>query len=71
MRGTLLLVELSALDSLHPNHPLLETLGVIDRTAHLPFSASGAEGDLQQEGYWMVLKLCAEMGMISGRGVTI
>jgi hypothetical protein len=72
MRGTLILIDLGALDDLNPNHPLLQSFGVIDRMVHLPFAAATTENDdLQQQGYWMVLKICTEMGMISGRGVSI
>jgi hypothetical protein len=70
MRGTLVLVMLDSLDVRSLDDHSFEDVGHIDRIFHLPYAASGGKIEVQaHEGYWSVLRLCTELGMISGRGV--
>ena len=71
MRGSLTLVFLHALerDSMTPR---LETLVAPkpDEIAFLPYQMDEAfHEEAAKEGYWTVLRLCASIGMISGRGI--
>ncbi|MBV2361304.1 hypothetical protein KUH32_16185 [Thalassococcus sp. CAU 1522] len=71
LRGTLTLVSLGALNEGRtvcgldhaPNQP-------VDEVLFLPFAADSALQDAaSRTGYWMVLRLCAKLGMIDGRGI--
>ena len=70
MRGTLVLVHLDVLD-----HPAGETalrvpLGPVDRTLKLPWPSQALpEAPLVRQSLHRVLHVCADMGMISGRGL--
>ncbi len=70
MRGNLVLIRLDALDNLWGDLSLMSPLGEIDRTLILPWSdIEDTDAELIRRGYLMVLRACAELGMICGRGV--
>lgn len=69
LRGSLVLITLDALDIATIDEELTDLIGPVDRTLHLPFRAGRDHVDAAREGYWTVLKLCAQLGMISGRGI--
>lgn len=71
LRGSLVLITLDALDVTIINEDLANQIGPVDRTLHLPFSANQDHDEATREGYWTVLKLCAQLRMISGRGVKL
>jgi hypothetical protein len=71
LRGSLVLISLDALDVAIVDEELANQIGHVDRTLHLPFSANRDHATATREGYWAVLKLCAQLGMISGRGVNL
>lgn len=69
MRGTLVLVTLDALDAAAIDEELVGQTGPVERILLLPYPArSDSEREIRR-GYWTVLKTCARLGMISGRGV--
>lgn len=70
MRGTLTLIMLDAFDDLIADVNQFDPLGPIDRTTMLPSMDNGSsnEGDLKRH-YHTVLRACAALGMISGRGI--
>lgn len=70
MRGTLVLVRLDILDECLQDLMRLDPLGPVDRTIILPWSHTD-EPDTRTllAQYHMVLRACADLGMISGRGV--
>lgn len=71
MRGELWMINLNAFDDsakLQVPSSLWDT--PFDATIMLPYEHSGfPEKSAIAEGYWTVLRLCADLGMISGRGV--
>lgn len=70
MRGNLVLIRLDALDNLLGDLSSLSPLGPVDRTLVLPLpDAKELDETLTLHSYHMVLRACAELGMISGRGV--
>ncbi len=70
MRGNLILIRLDALDNLLGELSSLSPLGEIDQTIILPWTDEGAADDaLIRRSYHMVLRACADLGMITGRGV--
>lgn len=69
LRGSLVLITLDALDLAVIDEELIDLIGPVDRTLHLPFPSRAEREVAVQEGYWAVLKLCSQLGMISGRGV--
>lgn len=70
MRGSLVLIRTSALDNLLSDLPSVSVLGEIDRTMVLPFSdTEKADETIIRRSYHQVLRACASLGMISGRGV--
>ncbi|WP_415918839.1 hypothetical protein [Tateyamaria sp. SN6-1] len=70
MKGNLLLIQLNKLDNLQFDLATLPPLGIIDRTLVLPWDSSD-ETDViaARRNYHLVLRTCAELGMIQGRGV--
>lgn len=71
VRGSLVLITLDALDLSAIDEELIELIGPVDRTLHLPFPTSDDRDGAVRRGYWSVLKFCARLGMISGRGVNL
>jgi hypothetical protein len=69
LRGALVLITLDALNDASIDKELSDLIGPVDRTLHLPFPARGDQEAALREGYWAILKLCTQLGMISGRGV--
>lgn len=69
LRGSLVLITLDALDVALIDDEMIDLIGPVDRTLHLPFPTRTNREAAVREGYWAVLKLCAQLGMISGRGV--
>ena len=69
LRGSLVLITLEALDITALDAEVVEAIGPVDRTLHLPFPMREDRDAAVRDGYWAVLHLCAELGMISGRGI--
>lgn len=70
MRGRLVLIRTDVLDGMLGDPSSLCPLGNIDRTLILPCANAGALGDADVlRAYHMVLRVCTDLGMISGRGV--
>jgi len=71
LRGTLTLVDLNAFDDAAVSyHFSAVTEGPPDELLFLPFVADAALQEVAvKEGYWSILRLCAKLGMISGRGI--
>lgn len=71
LRGNLVLILLDALDDIGRDISKIESIGHIDRTIMLTESSADEGGEkLKRENFHMILRSCAELGMISGRGVT-
>lgn len=74
MRGRLVLIQLDAMDDLIHDISGLTSLGPVDRTMILADAngpdANGADDGLLHRNYHLVLGVCTQLGMISGRGVT-
>lgn len=70
LRGNLILLRLDVLDDILMELSSLSSMGEIDRTVMLPWVDPDQE-DRQtlRRSYHMVLRACADLGMISGRGV--
>lgn len=68
MRGRLTLLELDTLPDLD-SHTLAQIIDVpcVDHVLCLANDEPGV--DPVSDGYWRVLEACAELGMISGRGI--
>jgi len=68
LRGRLTMLELDAIPDLQA-----DTLSDIVQVAHIDeivMLANPVEGiDMVSDGYWKILEACADLGMISGRGV--
>ncbi|SMX46604.1 hypothetical protein [Actibacterium lipolyticum] len=73
MRGKLFLVQLDTLDEQLNSNPLKELEGLhFDKTFFLPFCAMPAfTQDAIEQGYRSVLRVCTQLGMIDGRGVSL
>lgn len=79
MRGTLFLITLERLDQLQLDANLLEIIGAdgpVDDQVTLPSLNTTSLGEEAREklirhGYNAALQLCARLGMISGRGVSL
>ena len=70
LRGNLVLILLDALDDIVHDISSIESIGHVDRTIMLANSPTDDGGKaLNQKNYHMILRVCAELGMISGRGV--
>ena len=70
MRGTLVLIHLDALDLWGRDFAALAELGTVDRTVMLPWSSGDAPDErAMRQTYHQVLRVCADLGMIAGRGV--
>lgn len=70
IRGNLVLIRLDALDDLVLDISSIAHIGVVDRTLILPDSGPDVERELmQRRNYHMILRTCAQLGMIAGRGV--
>ncbi len=71
LRGTLYLIRLEALADTAPGSDIAGLSGKdFDKTIILPLSAAlDGEVDLIAESYQRVLGMCAELGMIQGRGL--
>ena len=70
MRGSLILIRLDAFDDRLHHMRGIETLGPIERTIHLPIIGWDSPTDAEVRGaYHHVLRACARLGMIAGRGV--
>ncbi|MEL6418525.1 MAG: hypothetical protein AAFQ55_07860 [Pseudomonadota bacterium] len=71
MRGTLIVIRLDALDDMLGDLHGLAPLGPIDRTIILPWSSANQSNETEvRRNYHIVLRACADLGMISGRGVS-
>ena len=71
MRGNLLLIKLNDLHDLVDEIAALRPVGKIDRTVLLPWGSGDLSDDqLIKRGYHSVLRACADLGMITGRGVS-
>lgn len=72
LRGNLILLRLDVLDDIFAELSSLASLGEIDRTVMLPWVSSEEDDDqaVLRRSYQMVLRACADLGMISGRGVS-
>lgn len=78
LKGRLFLISLDRLDDLHDIGPLRGLLGVrgpIDRILTLPAVDldtldETAATELVRRNHYAVLRLCARMGMVLGRGMT-
>ena len=71
MRGNLVLIRLDALDDLVQDIASIAHIGVVDRTMMLPLGESDRIDEvIQRRTYHSILRTCAQLGMISGRGVT-
>ncbi len=70
MRGTLTLIMLDVLDASIGDVNHFDPLGPIDRTIMLSSMENGSsnEGDMKRH-YHSVLRACAALGMIAGRGI--
>ena len=70
MRGTLVLIRLGRLDVHTRIADDLVELGPVDRTIVLPFADHGEASALElRRTYHNILRTCADLGMISARGV--
>lgn len=77
LRGRLFLISLDRLDDLQDIrslHGLLGVGGPLDHLLTLPFVDletldDTAAAELVQRNYYAVLRLCARMGMVQGRGI--
>lgn len=77
MKGRLFLISLDRLDDLQDLaslHGLLGVSGPIDHILTLPAVEldtldEGAATELVRRNYYAVLRLCARMGMVQGRGI--
>ena len=70
MRGNLILVRLDALDDFVGEISALKPFGKIDRTLILPWTSDEETSDLfTRRSYHKVLRACADLGKIAGRGV--
>ena len=68
MRGTLYLVAHEALDTIHACNDMDDV--VIDQSLVLPFPQSFQSQEAAViQGYHEILRFCAALGMIEGRGV--
>lgn len=71
MRGNLVLIQIDALDAAFSQIDALESLGPIDRTITLPRASAVVPTEAEVRQYYQsVLRVCAELGMISGRGLS-
>jgi len=71
LRGELVLIALEALDDVRSGEPVAAlTEAGFDEILFLPYAAKAPYSDeAAHEGYRTVLRLCAQHGMIDGRGV--
>jgi hypothetical protein len=76
LRGRLFLIQLDRLQHPADIQLIATTLirGAIDAQMFLPFVNTGDMSadmveDAVKEGYWSALRLCADNGMIAGRGI--
>jgi hypothetical protein len=71
MWGSLFIINLDALADDEARDPLNRLAGVpIDALLTLPISSlEGNETTAADQSYWATLKLCADLGMIQGRGL--
>ena len=70
IRGTLVLLRLDALDNVSSDLQSLDPLGPVDRTLTLPIhNGEALEAFEVRRSYHQILRTCAELGMIAGRGV--
>lgn len=70
MRGNLVLIRLDALDDLVMDISSIAHIGTVDRTVILTDTdQDNSHEALQRRNYHMILRTCAQLGMISGRGV--
>ncbi|MBY6057165.1 hypothetical protein [Leisingera daeponensis] len=70
MRGSLVLIRAGALDNLLSDLSSVSVLGENDRTLVLPFTDTDRIDERTvRRSYHQVLRACASLGMISGRGV--
>ncbi|MGJ8603274.1 MAG: hypothetical protein ACSHXH_04035 [Marivita sp.] len=67
MRGNLVLIRLDALDDLVMDITSIAHIGIVDRTMIL--TENTTDPNVQRRNYHMILRACAQLGMISGRGV--
>ena len=71
MRGNLVLIRLDAMDGMLGDLTEISSLGEIDRTLVLPWGDKNCLNETAiRRSYHAVRRVCTDMGMISGRGVT-
>lgn len=71
MRGNLVMVQLDALEDLVGDISSMVELGPVDRTIVLPGGTETGGGELLiRRNYHAVLRACADLGMIAGKGVS-
>lgn len=71
MRGNLVLIQIDALDDSFSQIDALESLGTVDRTITLPQASAVVPTEAEVRQYYQsVLRVCADLGMISGRGLS-
>lgn len=72
MRGNLVLLRLDRLEDAAEVLHEISYIGPIDRTIFLPWpDTETLSKPLVRRSYHMVLRACAELGMIAGRGVNL
>lgn len=71
LRGTICLIMVDQLDDQVGPEPLLYGPGErVDEILFLPYHSDlVGEPKAIKDGYWLILRLCARLGMIDGRGV--
>ena len=69
MRGCITMVRLDLLGDIEADLAALSPFGAVDRTIALPLSDGVSDELAIRRGYHSVLSACADLGMISGRGV--
>ena len=71
MRGSMVFVRLDMLDDINADFTALLPLGHVDRTIVLPLADATDKERTIRTAYHAVLRACAGLGMISGRGVRV
>ena len=70
LRGNLVLIRLDALDDLVHDISSIASIGTVDRTIILADTSSEEVDEfIHRRNYHTILRTCAQLGMIAGRGV--
>ena len=71
IRGNLVLLRLDVLDNLYHDLRSLASVGRVDEIVFLPWTCSDEGNEqLARRNFHMVLRMCTQLGMINGRGVS-